>query len=148
MSIRKRNSATVFAGNVLKNITRKWTSMTNKWIMLLLAFVFLSPSYPKTETSTRPKEKCPIGVASFVLSPPIAAAEEQKLTDTLVIAISSDFEPFTFVNAEGKPAGMFVDIWRLWAQKTGKQIEFIISDWKTSLENQKNQKHIHLQIPH
>ena len=62
------------------------------------------------------------------------AAEEQKPKDRLVIAISSDFEPFTFLNAEGKPAGMFVDIWRVWAQKTGKQIEFISSDWKTSLE--------------
>jgi hypothetical protein len=33
-----------------------------------------------------------------------------------VIAMSRDFQPFTFLNAEGKPAGMFVDIWRLWAQ--------------------------------
>lgn len=68
----------------------------------------------------------------------------QKPKDTLIISISNDFEPFTFLNAEGKPAGLFVDIWRLWAQKTGKKIEFISSDWKTSLENLKNRKaHIH-----
>jgi polar amino acid transport system substrate-binding protein len=109
--------------------------------MLLLAFIFLSPSFLKKEISTGSKDKGNIGVASSGLSAPIEAAlaAEQKPKDTLVIAISSDFEPFTFLNAEGKPAGMFVDIWRLWAQKTGKQIEFIASDWKTSLENLKNQ---------
>ena len=69
-----------------------------------------------------------------------ALAREPKPEGTLVIAISKDFEPFTFLNAEGRPAGMFVDIWRLWAQKTGKKIEFISSDWKTSLENLKNHK--------
>ncbi len=67
-------------------------------------------------------------------------AQVQRPQGRLVIAIRSDFEPFTFLNAEGKPAGMFVDIWRLWANKTGKQIEFISSDLKTSLENLKNQK--------
>lgn len=34
-------------------------------------------------------------------------AREQKPKDTLVIAISKGFQPFTFLNAEGKPAGMF-----------------------------------------
>jgi diguanylate cyclase (GGDEF)-like protein/PAS domain S-box-containing protein len=69
-----------------------------------------------------------------------AVAREQKPNETLVIAISKDFQPFTFLNAEGRPAGMFVDLWRLWAQKTGRQVDFISSDWKTSLENLKNQK--------
>jgi len=78
-------------------------------------------------------------VIILLMATPVVA-EAQKPKDTLVIAVSSDYQPFTFLNAEGKPAGMFVDIWRLWAQKTGKQIEFISSDWKTCLENLKNQK--------
>ncbi|MFZ2445236.1 MAG: transporter substrate-binding domain-containing protein [Syntrophobacteraceae bacterium] len=69
-----------------------------------------------------------------------ATAADHKSGDTLVIAISTDFAPFTFLNAEGNPAGMFVDIWRLWAQKTGQQIEFISSDWKTSIANLKDGK--------
>jgi ABC-type amino acid transport substrate-binding protein len=109
-------------------------------IILFWTVFFLSVSSKNTETSTELKKKGAVGAASLVLSAPIATAEAQKPKDTLVIAISSDFEPFTFVNAEGKPAGMFVDIWRVWAQKTGKQIEFISSDWKTSLENLKYQK--------
>ena len=67
-------------------------------------------------------------------------AQEQKPKETLVIAISTDIGSCIFLNAEGKPAGMFVDIWRLWAEKTGKQIEFISSNWATSLENLKNKK--------
>ncbi|MCX5880732.1 MAG: transporter substrate-binding domain-containing protein [Deltaproteobacteria bacterium] len=85
------------------------------------------------------KRKSALLLIILLLATPVVA-EEQQPKDTLVIANSSDFEPFTFLNAEGEPAGMFVDIWRLWAQKTGKQIEFLSSDWNTSFENLKNQK--------
>ena len=78
-------------------------------------------------------------VITLLLVAPVPA-QEQGPKDTFVIAIASDFGPFTFLNVEGKPAGMFVDIWQLWAKKTGKQIQFISSDWKTSFENLKNQK--------
>lgn len=67
-------------------------------------------------------------------------AQIQSPKDPLVIAISPDFQPFTFINAEGEPAGMFVDIWQLWAKKTGRKIDFISSDWNTSLENLKNER--------
>ncbi|OQX05730.1 MAG: hypothetical protein BWK80_51760, partial [Desulfobacteraceae bacterium IS3] len=43
------------------------------------------------------------------------AAEKQK--DTLIISVPISFPPFMCLNAEGNPAGMFADIWRLWAQK-------------------------------
>ena len=67
-------------------------------------------------------------------------AQGQKPKDMLVIAISLDFQPFTFLNAESQPAGMFVDIWRLWAKKTGTKIKFVSSDRETSLENLENHK--------
>ena len=34
-----------------------------------------------------------------------------KTRDVLNIALYNDFAPFTFINAEGQPAGLFVDIW-------------------------------------
>jgi ABC-type amino acid transport substrate-binding protein/signal transduction histidine kinase/ActR/RegA family two-component response regulator len=84
-------------------------------------------------------KKLVLFVVAFILSAPfIVLAQQPK--DKLVIAISQDFQPFTFLNIEGKPAGMFVDMWRLWAQKTGRQIEFISSNWSTSLDNLKNMK--------
>jgi len=60
-----------------------------------------------------------------------------KTDDRLFVAMYRDFSPYTFINSEGEPAGLFVDIWNLWAQKTGKKIEFIFSDWKGSLDNLK-----------
>ncbi|MFC1636499.1 transporter substrate-binding domain-containing protein [Planctomycetota bacterium] len=57
-----------------------------------------------------------------------------KTEDVLFIAMYSDFAPFTFINAEGKPAGLFVDIWKLWAEKAGKKIEFFSGNWNDSLD--------------
>jgi ABC-type amino acid transport substrate-binding protein len=84
-------------------------------------------------------KKIALSIIILLIAAPVFA-QEPKPKDTLFIAIRSDFQPFTFLNAEGRPAGIYVDIWRLWAQKTGKQIEFISSNLKTSLENLKNQK--------
>ncbi len=58
--------------------------------------------------------------------------------DTLVISMSRNFYPFTFINTEGKPAGIFVDIWNLWSEKTGQKTEFLPSTWNETLENIKN----------
>jgi len=58
-----------------------------------------------------------------------------RTPDTLFIATPDDYAPYAFVNAEGKPAGLFVDIWRLWAEKTGKKVEFLPSGWDDSLNN-------------
>jgi ABC-type amino acid transport substrate-binding protein len=60
-----------------------------------------------------------------------------KTRDVLNIALYSDFAPFTFINAEGQPAGLFVDIWKLWAKKTGRKIEFRAGSWNDSLNSLK-----------
>lgn len=67
-----------------------------------------------------------------------APAAARQAGNPLVIAVSNDFHPFTFLNSAGEPAGLFVDIWRLWAKKNGRDVTFLVSDWKTSLENLKN----------
>ena len=41
-------------------------------------------------------------VILLLMATPVVS-EAQKPKDTLVIAISTDFEPFIFLNAEGKP---------------------------------------------
>lgn len=61
-------------------------------------------------------------------------ASSFKVKDRLVIACSKGYTPFTSLSPAGQPAGLLVDIWRLWAQKTGKQIEFSFSDWQGSLK--------------
>jgi len=65
-------------------------------------------------------------------------ASPAEVQDALLIAITDNFQPFTFVNAEGEPAGLFVDIWKIWSAKTGQKIEFQATTWRESLENLKN----------
>lgn len=83
-------------------------------------------------------KKLVLAVIALLMAVTATVADEQRSEAPLAIAISSDFEPYAFLNAEGEPAGMFVDFWQLWAQKTGRPIKFIPSDWKSSLENLQN----------
>ena len=55
-------------------------------------------------------------------------------TDRLIIAIDRNNPPLTMVNAVGEPAGLLVDIWRLWAEQTGRKIEFSALSWSRSLK--------------
>ncbi len=52
----------------------------------------------------------------------------------LVLTVNKNFPPFSFLNVESKPAGVFVDIWRLWAEKTGREIEFRPERWVDTLK--------------
>ena len=65
-------------------------------------------------------------------------ASEVKTKDVLVIACAMGYPPFTMLNSEGKPAGLFIDLWRLWAEKTGENIEFRVSEWADTVEALKN----------
>lgn len=56
----------------------------------------------------------------------------------LVVAIDQDFYPLSFLDDQGQPAGLFVDIWRLWSTKTGRPIVFKPSIWNETLENLRN----------
>lgn len=56
----------------------------------------------------------------------------------IIFACSSTFAPFEFTDVSGKPAGIFVDFWRLWSEKTGIPIEIRPMDWSLvadALEN-------------
>ena len=39
---------------------------------------------------------------------------------SLIVALDSNYAPLSFINALGRPAGLYVDIWKLWSEKTGK----------------------------
>ena len=58
----------------------------------------------------------------------IASQEE-----SLVIALGSNTAPLSFINALGRPAGMFVDIWRLWSRKTGVPVRFRMGERDESI---------------
>lgn len=72
----------------------------------------------------------------FMLSVPIKAAENicDDVHAPLSIAIFKDYAPLTRLDVDGNPAGLFIDIWKLWSKKTGKPIVFIPGEWKDTLD--------------
>ncbi|MFP4584233.1 MAG: transporter substrate-binding domain-containing protein [Desulfococcaceae bacterium] len=54
--------------------------------------------------------------------------------DVLVVAMDRDFPPFSFLDADGEPSGLLVDIWRLWSRKTGAPVSFRTGSWEQTLE--------------
>ena len=47
--------------------------------------------------------------------------------NSLTIAAHRNFRPFTWLPPSGQPSGILVDLWRLWASKTGRKINFIFA---------------------
>lgn len=65
-------------------------------------------------------------VALLCNAAPAAANPEQW---KLSIAYCTDCVPFHFKDADGRPAGMIIDLWRLWSDKTGPGITFRAASW-------------------
>ena len=68
----------------------------------------------------------------------ILTASQGICADKVTVALRNDLPPLSFLNVDGKPAGFFADMWELWAEKTGRKIEFRLTDWKDTLESLEN----------
>ena len=55
----------------------------------------------------------------------LTAAMTATAADELKIVYNVGVEPLKFEDADSRPVGLFPDLWRLWAQKAGKKIEFV-----------------------
>jgi len=55
----------------------------------------------------------------------ISGSDQQVADDTLIIAMDRANAPYTFLTPVGRPAGLLVDIWTAWAEKTGRSIRFL-----------------------
>lgn len=64
---------------------------------------------------------------------PCAPLEAALSPQKLIVACSAGSAPFHFRDDRGQPAGIFVDLWRLWGGKTGITVEFRIASWDDSL---------------
>ncbi len=58
---------------------------------------------------------------------PVVAAER------ISVAYCVDCVPFQFKDDDGKPAGLIIDLWRLWSEKTGFKIDFRAAPWDETL---------------
>ena len=64
-------------------------------------------------------------LAGVVLFLSLSTVVSATSTDGLKIVYNVGVAPLKFEEADLRPAGLFPDLWRLWAQKAGKEIQFI-----------------------
>ena len=61
-------------------------------------------------------------------------------SESLVVALDPGLVPLSFINALGKPSGMFVDIWNLWSEKTGRPVKFSVGSVSDNIDALKEGK--------
>ena len=83
-------------------------------------------------------------LAMILTEMPASAAEEAPKNKAdpnkapIVIALRNDVPPFSFLGVEGQPAGLFVDMWKLWAARTGQTVDFKMGTWKDNIQSLEN----------
>ncbi|NJB66520.1 polar amino acid transport system substrate-binding protein [Desulfobaculum xiamenense] len=53
---------------------------------------------------------------------------EEHRGRSLVVAMNRDDPPWSFATEDGRAAGLFADIWRLWSERTGRGVSFLLND--------------------
>ncbi len=56
----------------------------------------------------------------------------------LIVTNSKAWQPFSYLNEEGQPDGLLIDLWREYGRVTGRPIQFKLVDWQTSLDLVRN----------
>jgi diguanylate cyclase (GGDEF)-like protein len=64
----------------------------------------------------------------------------EKQQDSLTLTFYSQHAPFSAVSPNGKPQGLFIDLWKLWSKQTGKNIVFIAKGLGESVDMVKQQE--------
>ena len=73
-----------------------------------------------------------IVIAAVLISGTANAAEENS--KTLRIALYDNMQPLAWTADDGRPVGVFVEIWKLLGERVGRKVEFIPSNWPDSLD--------------
>jgi PAS domain S-box-containing protein len=66
----------------------------------------------------------------------LAEARSGRLDKPARVVVVDDaaYAPFAFLDAEGRPSGITVDVWKLWSRKTGVPVEFRLMRWESALD--------------
>ena len=76
-----------------------------------------------------------IALAAFAAATPPASALASDSSPTVIVSLPRDNEPYSFASMFGEPSGMLVEIWRLWAEKTGCEVKFRMGDWADTIND-------------
>jgi len=73
-----------------------------------------------------------LGIISILF--PISATATARSIQQISVAYCKDTIPFHFTDEKGEPAGIMIDLWRLWSEKTGITIHFQPAVWEETLK--------------
>ena len=83
-------------------------------------------------------------LAALAAATPPACALASDTPPPVIITLPRDNEPYSFASMFGEPSGMLVEIWRLWGEKTGREVKFRMGDWADTLNDVRSgQANIH-----
>lgn len=74
-------------------------------------------------------------LSSILFIVPISAQEPKAVYS---VAINKTSYPYHFIDGTGKPSGLMVDMWQLWAAKQGVDISFIPLNWAQTITQVQN----------
>ncbi|MBI9110246.1 transporter substrate-binding domain-containing protein [Maridesulfovibrio ferrireducens] len=60
--------------------------------------------------------------------------------DKLVVAIDSNYAPMSLLTPAAVPAGIMVEMWKLWSDQTGTEVDFLSGTWEETLNMVKTGK--------
>lgn len=69
----------------------------------------------------------------FLMFPSVSLSANVS-PERISIAYPTDSVPFYFSDETGQPAGIIIDMWRLWSEKTGIKIDFKAAAWDETLK--------------
>lgn len=56
----------------------------------------------------------------------------------LRVSNSKAWKPYSYLDSNGEPQGILVDFWREYAKRSGREVQFVLTDWADSIELVKN----------
>ncbi len=62
------------------------------------------------------------------------SGRSSKADGTIIVAVSSDYPPFSMINTNGEATGFLIDLWKKWAKIVGKPVKFKMTNWSDTLK--------------
>jgi len=77
-----------------------------------------------------------ISALSLVLLLFLPAGPQGLQDDVAPLVVSQDhsWPPFSFIDDEGEPRGILIDLWRAIGEEMGRPVEFRLADWNESIQ--------------
>ncbi len=63
---------------------------------------------------------------------PVAAGADAR--PVITVALTDNFQPYSFAGADGQLQGILKDMWELWSRRTGIEVRFVAMDWPQTME--------------